>query len=78
MTLTLPASERQVGGTHYRDMKIQPSEFIYTNGLNWLQGNAIKYICRHAAKDGLDDLLKAKHYIDLLIEWEYGDGCTQD
>lgn len=77
MTSTLP-SERQVGGNHYRSMEIQPSEFIYRNELNWLQGNAIKYICRHHAKDGLDDLLKAKHYIDLLIEWEYGDDTTQD
>lgn len=67
------ASNGQVGGTHYRDMIIQPSEFIYKNDLNWLQGNAIKYICRHHAKNGLEDLLKAKHYIDLLIEWEYGD-----
>lgn len=75
--LTL-ASERQVGGSHYRSMEIQPSEFIYRNELNWLQGNAIKYICRHAAKDGLDDLLKAKHYLDLLIEWEYGDGTSED
>lgn len=77
MTSTL-ASERQVGGNHYRSMKIQPSEFIYVNELNWLQGNAIKYICRHAAKDGLDDLLKAKHYLDLLIEWEYGNERTED
>jgi hypothetical protein len=64
---------------HYKKMAIQPSEFIYRNELNWLQGNAIKYICRHAAKDGLDDLLKAKHYLDLLIEWEYGhDNNTED
>lgn len=77
MTSSLP-SERQVGGTHYKSMKIQPSEFIYYNELNWLQGNAIKYICRHAAKDGLDDLLKAKHYLDLLIQWEYGDEHTED
>lgn len=68
----------QIGGTHYRDMVIQPSEFIYRNELNWLQGNAIKYICRHAAKGGLQDLEKAKHYLNLLIEWEYGYECTED
>lgn len=77
MTLT-SASDRQVGGTHYKSMAIQPSEFIYKNKLNWLQGNAIKYICRHAAKDGLDDLRKAKHYLDLLIEWEYGNEYAND
>lgn len=64
-------STRQVGGDHYKDMAIQPSEFIYKNGLNWLQGNAIKYVVRHARKGGAQDLEKAKHYIDLLMEWEY-------
>ena len=77
MNSTLP-HDIQIGGTHYRDMAIQPSEFIYRNKLNWLQGNAIKYICRHAAKGGLQDLRKAKHYLNLLIEWEYGDECTKD
>jgi len=65
------ASDKQVGGSHYATMPIQPSEFIYVNGLNWLQGNAIKYVCRHARKGGAEDLEKAKHYIDLLMEWEY-------
>jgi len=77
MISTLP-HDIQIGGTHYKDMAIQPSEFIYRNKLNWLQGNAIKYICRHAAKGGLQDLRKAKHYLNLLIEWEYGDECTKD
>ena len=44
------ASDMQVGGQHYVGMEIQPSEFIYKNDLNWLQGNAIKYICRHHLK----------------------------
>lgn len=65
------ASTRQVGGDHYRDMPIQPSEFIYRNQLNWLQGNAIKYICRHNKKHGSQDLDKAIHYLELLKEWEY-------
>lgn len=66
-----PASDKQVGGDHYKDMPIQPSEFIYKNKLNWLQGNAIKYICRHNRKHGSQDLDKAIHYLELLKEWEY-------
>ncbi len=64
-------SDIQVGGNHYKDMAIQPSEFIYRNGLNWLVGNAIKYLCRYAVKGGVQDLEKAKHYIDLIIQWEF-------
>lgn len=69
----MDASRKQVGGDHYKDMAIQPSEFIYKNNLNWLQGNAIKYICRHHNKGGKQDLDKAIHYIELLREWGYED-----
>ena len=61
----------QIGGSHYKDMRIQPSEFIYKNGLNWFEGNAIKYICRHRAKTGRQDLEKAIHYLQLLLAEEY-------
>ena len=64
------ASETQVGGLHYKDMKIQPIEFSMKNNLNFCQGNVIKYVCRYKAKNGLEDLKKARHYIDLLIEHE--------
>ena len=57
----------QVGGTHYNRMKIQPVTFIMENGLSYAQGNAIKYICRYADKNGLEDLKKAKQYIDFMI-----------
>jgi hypothetical protein len=63
---------RQEGGTHYKDMAIQPAEFIHRNRLGFLEGNVIKYVVRHANKNGKQDLLKARHYIDLLIEMEYG------
>lgn len=63
----------QIGGSHYKDLKIQPSAFIYANGLNWFEGNAIKYIVRHKLKGGKEDLMKAKHYIDLLLAEEYPD-----
>lgn len=61
----------QVGGNHYRDMVIQPIEFITANNIGYIEGNIIKYICRHAHKDGLQDLEKIKHYVDLLIEAKY-------
>lgn len=66
------ASSKQVGGDHYRSLAIQPSEFIHRNGIGFLAGNVIKYVVRYKNKNGLEDLKKARHYIDLLIEWEYG------
>lgn len=65
------AYTKQVGGSHYNDYKIQPSQFINGNKLLFAEGNAIKYICRHALKGGKEDLLKAKHYIDMIIERDY-------
>ena len=62
------ATDTQVGGTHYSDFPIQPGVFVRTNGLGWYEGNAIKYICRHKLKGGKEDLLKAKHYLDLAID----------
>jgi len=58
-------------------MTVQPSEFIYKNKLNWLQGNAIKYICRHSLKGGSRDIDKAIHYLELLKEWEYESEADQ-
>lgn len=60
----------QVGGSHYKDFAIQPAEFIHKNGIPYLEGCAIKYLVRWREKGGLQDLQKAKHYIDLLIEME--------
>lgn len=57
----------QVGGDHYRTMAIQPERFIYENGIGFHEGNAITYLCRWRSKGGLQDLEKAKHFIDLLI-----------
>ena len=68
----MSALDQQVSGNHYKDLPIQPVEFIYKNNIGYLEGNVIKYICRHKAKNGLADLEKAKHYIELLIELEYG------
>ena len=67
----MSAYKKQFGGSHYRRMKIQPSKFINQNKLLFAEGNAIKYICRHQYKGGKEDLKKAKHYIDMIIERDY-------
>lgn len=71
------ALDTQVGGNHYKSFKIQPVEFCQINKLDYCTSNVIKYVCRHAFKNGLQDLEKAKHYIDLLIQMEYGDDKNQ-
>lgn len=60
----------QEGGDHYKSMPIQPVQFIHANKIPYLEGNVIKYVSRWRLKNGLADLQKAKHYIDLLIELE--------
>ena len=66
----MSAFDKQVGGNHYKEMSIQPFEFIERNGLSFGVGNVIKYLCRFNKKGGLDDLKKAKHYLELMIELE--------
>ena len=65
--MTSKVYNKQIGGAHYKDMVVQPSEFIKKNKLLFAEGNAIKYICRHAHKGEVQDLEKAKHYIDMII-----------
>lgn len=64
------ALDRQEGGDHYKDLPIQPVEYIHANGLSYFEGNVVKYVTRWRKKNGLADLRKARHYIDLLIELE--------
>jgi len=66
----LSALNQQVGGSHYKDFKVQPVVFIHENGIKFIPGNIIKYICRYENKNGIEDLKKARHYIDMLIEME--------
>ena len=68
----MSALEQQVGGDHYRRLKIQPVEYIHRNGLGFIEGCVIKYVSRWRDKNGIDDLRKARHFIDLLIELETG------
>jgi hypothetical protein len=62
---------KQVGGKHYKKYKIQPAEFIIQNNIPWSEGEAIVHIIRHTDKAGKEDLEKAKHYIDMIIERDY-------
>jgi hypothetical protein len=60
----------QVGGDHYRKLAIQPIEYILKNNIGFAEGCAIKYLSRWRDKGGLEDLKKARHFIDLLIAHE--------
>ena len=68
---TYDSLDKQVGGKHYRDMKIQPAHFINENKLLFAEGNAIKYICRHSAKGKEEDVKKAIHYLEMILERDY-------
>lgn len=67
----LAANERQEGGGHYKKLSIQCWDYINENQIGYLAGNVIKYVSRYKDKNGLEDLKKAKHYLDKLIESEY-------
>jgi len=70
------ATQTQVGGSHYKDMKIQPVEYIHANGLGFIEGSVIKYVSRHKTKGGKQDLEKAIHFLQMLIEREYPNEIT--
>lgn len=70
MLNTKTAFDTQVGGSHYKDLPLQPAEYIHANAMGYFEGNVIKYVSRWRKKNGVADLEKAKHYIDLLIELE--------
>ena len=69
----MSAKDDQIGGEHYKDLAIQPAEYIYRNGLDYLQGNVIKYATRHKAKGQQQDIRKAIHYCRLILELHYGE-----
>jgi hypothetical protein len=60
----------QIGGSHYVKMRIQPAEYIIKNDIGFCEGNVIKYVSRWRDKGGVEDLRKARHYIDMLIDHE--------
>jgi hypothetical protein len=68
----VPALQIQVGGNHYKTFQIQPVEYIVKNDIPYMEGNVIKYVSRHSAKGGIDDIRKAYHYLKLIAEMKYG------
>ena len=66
----MSALDTQVGGDHYKQMAIQPVEYVLRNGIGYAEGCVIKYVSRWRSKNGLEDLRKARHFLDLLIEHE--------
>jgi hypothetical protein len=62
--------QKQEGGDHYKKLKIQPVEYIYANNIPFIEGSIIKYVSRWRDKGGVQDLKKAVHFLDLLIELE--------
>lgn len=64
--------EKQEGGEHYK-LPIQPVEYITKNNIPYLEGNVIKYITRHRNKNGAEDIRKAIHYCEIILQLEYGE-----
>ena len=59
---------KQEGGSHYKSFTIQPGDYIRQNDLGWYEGNVVKYVTRHIFKNGREDILKARHYLDMILE----------
>jgi hypothetical protein len=68
----MSALDTQVAGGHYKDLVIQPVEYIHKNRIPFIEGSVIKYVTRWRGKGGVDDLRKARHFLDILIEMETG------
>lgn len=69
----MSALDKQVSGDHYKDKGIQPIVYIHANNLGFCAGNVVKYITRYKEKNGAEDIRKAIHYCQLLLELEYGE-----
>ena len=67
----MSALDTQVGGDHYKQMKIQPVEFICENNIPYCEANVIKYISRHRNKNGAQDVRKAIHYCEMILKMQY-------
>jgi UDP-3-O-acyl-N-acetylglucosamine deacetylase len=70
------ALSKQIGGGHYKDLVIQPVEYIHKNEIPFIEGSVIKYVTRWRSKGGIQDLQKAVHFIEMLIEMEKENGHT--
>ena len=67
------ALEIQEGGDHYKKLGIEPVEYIQANNLDFFQGNVVKYVTRHKDKAGKEDIKKAMHYLQMILEMQYGE-----
>ena len=74
----MSALTKQEGGGHYKNLTIQPIEYIHANRLPFIEGNVVKYITRWREKNGIEDLKKVIHYVELLIELEMRDAGKTD
>lgn len=63
--------DKQIGGDHYNKYQIQPADFVNKNKLLFAEGNVIKYVCRHQDKNGKEDILKAIHYLEMILNRDY-------
>lgn len=77
-TIKNPANalNKQEGGNHYKNFAIQPVEFCQKNNLGYIESSVIKYVCRHWEKNGAQDIKKAIHFLELLLELEYNKNKT--
>tara|TARA_R110000803_G_scaffold19688_1_gene51351 strand:+ start:2619 stop:2822 length:204 start_codon:yes stop_codon:yes gene_type:complete len=64
----MSAFKKQINGNHYSKLKIQPTQYIIENKLGYIEGNVIKYVTRHKDKNGKEDIKKAIHYLEMLLE----------
>ena len=71
--MTSKVWDKQHGGSHYQKYKIQPSKLVVENELLYPEGWAIKYIIRHRDKNGKEDILKAIHFLEMIIERDYSE-----
>lgn len=78
LPMTSSALNIQVGGGHYKDMRIQPVEYIHANNLSFLEGNVVKYITRHKTKNKAQDIRKIIHYCTLILQLEYNETYEQE
>jgi hypothetical protein len=74
----MSAFKKQEGGSHYKGLAIQPYDYIQGNGLDWGSGNVVKYISRHKQKNGAEDVRKAIHYCEMILERDYGETVERE
>ena len=68
----MSSSNNEVGGNHYKKLKISPVEYIRANNLDFFEGNVVKYVSRHRYKNGEEDIIKCVDYLRMILEDEYG------